>query len=118
MLAPVLIMLIIGIIEFGLIFFTYATSENVSTFVARQLALNKMVPSGAQAAAQSQMPRWVASATSVTVSQTTPGTPSTNQITVDLYFPAAAGTPTKVLSWAYGNLTLHSKVTMQQEATL
>jgi hypothetical protein len=43
--------------------------------------------------------------------------PNTNRFTVTVSFPAKAATPTNVLSWAYGTLTLKATSTMQQEPT-
>jgi hypothetical protein len=50
------------------------------------------------------------------VAQTTPSTPSTNIITVNVSFPALRATPTSFLAFAYGSLTLQTATTMQQES--
>jgi hypothetical protein len=57
----------------------------------------------------------VRSYATVTVGQTTPGTASTNIITVTVSFPASRATPTTFLSFAYSTLTLATSTTMQQE---
>lgn len=104
-----------GMMEFGLILYSYNSAESAARDITRKLATNRLTPGEAQASAQQEMPSWVSNRITVAVSQTAAGDPTNNQFTVDLSFPASAGTPTSFLSWAYRNLTLHSKVIMQQE---
>lgn len=112
---PLLIALIFGIIEFGLIIFTLNTAESAARDATRQLATNRITVSQAQSVVLQQLPRWVAAGTSVSVSQTAPSSPSTNLFTTDVSFAARSATPTNLLSWAYGSTILHAKVSMQQE---
>jgi Flp pilus assembly protein TadG len=115
LLLPVLVTIIFGIIEFGLIIFTLNTAESAARDATRQLATNRITASQAQSVVLQQLPRWVAAGTSVLVSQTAPSDPSNNRFTTDVSFAAKLATPTNLLSWAYGSTTLHAKVSMQQE---
>ena len=115
LLLPVLVTIVFGIIEFGLIIFTLTTAESAARDATRQLATNRITVSQAQSVVLQQLPRWVAAATSVSVAQTDPTNPSSNQFTTDVSFAAKAATPTNLLIWAYGSTILHAKVSMQQE---
>jgi Flp pilus assembly protein TadG len=114
--APVLVALTMSIIEFGLIIFTYTTAGNASRDVARRIATGRIAASAASTTLTPQLPAWVRSYATVAVAQTTPSTPATNIITVNVSFPALRATPTSFLSFAYGSLTLQTATTMQQES--
>ena len=116
LIAPVLVALTMSIIEFGLIIFTYTTAGNASRDVARRIATGRLAASAASTTLTPQLPAWVRSYATVAVAQTTPSTPSTNIITVNVSFPALRATPTSFLSFAYGSLTLQTATTMQQES--
>ena len=116
LIAPVLVALTMSIIEFGLIIFTYTTAGNASRDVARRIATGRIAASAASTTLTPQLPAWVRSYATVAVAQTTPSTPSTNIITVNVSFPALRATPTSFLSFAYGSLTLQTATTMQQES--
>ena len=117
--AAVLMTLVLGALEFGLIIYTYAAAENASRDVSRQLATNELSASNASAKAVSELPTWLqsSSALAVNVSQTTPGTQSTNVFTVSIRFPASSAAPLSFLGFAAGGLTLDAHVSMQQEPT-
>ena len=115
LIAGLLITLLMGIIEFSLILFTYTAASAASRDVARRIATSRLTTAEASAVAKAELPNWVRAWTTVTVAQTTPATPSTNQITVTVSFPASRATPTTYLNFAYGSLTLETFTTMQQE---
>lgn len=113
--APVLLVLVLGSIEFGLITFTFISAETAARDVTRRLSLNQITASQAPAIASGELPSWVSSSATITVTQSAPTDPPNNQFTVSIAIPATKATPTNVLSWAYGTLTLKAAVTMQQE---
>ncbi len=115
--APVLIVLVFGILEFGLIIFTFISAETAARDVTRRLSLNQITSSQAPAIATAELPGWASASATVTVTQSAPADPSNNQFTVNIAIPAKKATPTNVLSWAYGTITLKAAVTMQQEPT-
>jgi Flp pilus assembly protein TadG len=115
LIAPVLVALMMGMIEFGLIIFTYTTAGVATRDVARRIATSRIPASSASSTLTPQLPAWVRSFATVAVTQTTPATPSTNIITVNVSFPAARATPTTFLSFAYAQHTLQTATTMQQE---
>ncbi|MHB2211525.1 TadE/TadG family type IV pilus assembly protein [Methylobacterium sp. CM6257] len=115
LLLPILVTIIFGIIEFGLIIYTLNTAQSAARDATRQLATNRITASQASGVVLQQLPRWVTAGTSVSVSQTAPSNPSNNLFTTDVSFAAKAATPTSLLSWAYGSTILHAKVSMQQE---
>jgi Flp pilus assembly protein TadG len=115
MIAPVLLAIMMGIIEFGMIIFTYTTAGVASRDVARRIATGRIAASAASSTLTPQLPAWVRSYATVSVNQTTPATASTNIITVTVSFPASRATPTSLLSFAYASHTLATSTTMQQE---
>jgi Flp pilus assembly protein TadG len=113
--SPILIALVMGAVEFSLILFTYTSAGAAARDVARRVATSRLAASSATSAINAQMPPWVQSSTSVTVNQTAPSDPSTNQISVVVSFPARNATPTNLMMFAYQSLNLSTSVTMQQE---
>jgi Flp pilus assembly protein TadG len=113
--ASILITLVMGIIEFSLVLYTYTEAGSATRDVARRIATGRLVSTNAQSEVRAQLPNWVRNWANVTANQTTPGTAATNQITVTVTFPASKATPTTYLGFAYGSLTLTNTTTMQQE---
>ncbi len=116
LIVPVFITMVMGCIEFSLIFFTYNAAGHAAWDVTRQLALNEITSAQVSTTALAELPSWVRSRATVTSSSSSTD-PNTNRFTVVVSFPASAATPTSVLSWAYGTLNLRASSTMQQEPT-
>lgn len=116
LLSPVLIIGLFGAIEFALIFFTYNAAGHAAWAVTRQLATNQITSAQVDASARAQLPSWVRSSAVITPTSSSTD-PNTNQFTVTITIPARSATPTQVLGWAYGSVTLTAKTTMQQEPT-
>ena len=113
--ASILITLVMGIIEFGLIFFTYNSAGSATRDIARRVATARLSSASASSALIQQLPGWVQSSTTVDVTQTASGSPTTNIITVTTTFPATKATPVNILSSFYANVTVTSSSAMQQE---
>lgn len=114
---PILLLILLGILEFGLILFTYNSTQNVSRDVARQLATNRIAVTSADAQARSELPSWIASKATVVVTQSDPANARKNVFVVDVSFKAPDAVASSFLSFAYGSLVLHGKVSIQQEYT-
>jgi predicted secreted protein len=115
---PILIALLIGTIEFSFVLFTNNAIQNAAREVSRQLAVNYIGLGEVEAAVVGRVPAWAADEASVSVSQSTPGDPTTNLITVSVSVPATAATPLNLFMPALGELILTTSVTMKQEAPL
>lgn len=115
LIAGIFITLAVGVIEFSLMLYTYTSAGAASRDVARRIATSRLTTANASATLKAALPSWVQNWATVTVTQTAPSTPSSNQITVTVTFPANKATPTTFLSFAYGSLTLQTSATMQQE---
>ena len=111
---PVIITIVFGCIEFGLIFLSYNSAGHASWDTTRQLATGKISIAQVDTTARNQLPSWVRSGATIT-SAASSSDPNTNRFTVTVSFPASTATPTRLLSWAYGTLTLTSRTTLQQE---
>jgi len=115
---PVLLFLVLGTLELGLIIYTNSAAGFATRDVARRIATNRLTASGATDAVKQSLPPWVQEHASITVSQSTPTNIFTNQITVSASFPTAKATPTNFLSVIYGSQTMEVRSTMQQEPAL
>lgn len=115
LIAPVLMIVVMGILEFSLMLYTHATAASATRDVTRRIATNRLAAASADTTVKDQLPAWVRAFATVTVTQTTPGTAATNQIKVNVTFPANKATPTNYLNFAYGSVTLDVSTTMQQE---
>lgn len=114
---PILLLLLLGMLEFGNILFTYNTSANAARDVARQLATNRVTLSNADAQVRSELPSSIRSKASVVISQSAPANTAKNQFTVDVSFAAPDAAFSSFANFAYKTLVLHAKVTIQQEYT-
>lgn len=112
---PLLMAILMGCIEFGLIIFSFNSVQNATRDTIRQIATNRITIEQASTTINSNVPAWLSNKITVSVSQTSPTDASTNQITLFSQFSATSGSPTSFLGWAYSTLTLKTQVAMQQE---
>lgn len=115
LIAGIFLTVVMGLIEFGLILYTYSQAGAAARDVARRIATSRLATTAASDTAKAQLPSWVQNWVTVNVAQTAASTPANNQITVTVSFPATKATPTTYLSFAYGSVTLQTSSTMQQE---
>lgn len=114
--APVLVVMVCGLIEFSMILYTYNAAEHAAWDITRQLSTNQITTSQVSSLATAELPSWARSNAIVSTSSSSTN-PSLNHYTVQINIPATAATPTNVLSFAYGAITLKASSTMQQEPT-
>lgn len=115
---PVLLALVFGCLEFGMIAYTYNATGSVARDAARQLAINQLTPEQVDGYVRKKLPRWVRDEAQLNVSQSDEDDPTSNRFTLDVTFPATSATPSHFMSFAYKTLTVDVRVTMQQEPTL
>ena len=84
MIAPIIVLLMMGVIEFGLILFTYASAQNTTRNVVRMLATNQISTTEAQSDCLNGLPTWVNGSASVSIVESAPSDPSSNMITVEI----------------------------------
>lgn len=112
---PLLMAILMGCIEFGLIIFGFNSVQNATRHTIRQIVTNRISIEQASGAVNSSVPTWLSNKITVSVSQTDTSNEALNQITLISQFAAKDGSPTSFLGWAYSNLTLTTQVAMQQE---
>lgn len=115
---PVLIMLAMGTMEFGMLIFTYSAMQTATREVTRQMSVNFTTPAAAEAAVRERLPQWSADAATVAVSQSAPANPETNVITVLVTMPAADATPVRFFVNMAEAWDLRTEVVMKQELPL
>ena len=115
---PVMIALLLGVIEFALMFFTYGAMQTAAREVARQLAVNFTSPAQAAELIGARMPQWTGGASVIEVTQTNPGDAAANVIRVSVTLPAAEATPVRFFIRAVDPFDLRAEVVMKQEILL
>ncbi len=115
---PVLLALVFGCLEFGMIAYTYNATGSVARDAARQLAINQLTPAQVDGYVRNKLPRWVRSEAQLAITQSDEDDPTSNRFTLDVTFPATSATPSRFMSFAYKTLVVDVRVTMQQEPTL
>ena len=112
--APLLIFIAFGAIEFGLIFYCHTIAGHAAWDTARQLATNRIKTTDVDVTARDQLPSWMRASATITQASTS-ADPFVNRYTITISFPATAASTTGVVNWAYSTLVLTSQTTMQQE---
>lgn len=114
---PVLILLVMGMIEFALLFFTFSTLQSATRDIARQVSVNFAQASSeiAESAVVARMPGWSRNSVSVIVTESAPLDPGNNVITVRAALPASGATPLNFLVNTIGDWNLVTEVQMKQE---
>ncbi len=115
---PVLIALALGSVEFGMLIFTFSSMQSAAREVTREVAVNHTSAAGATAAVLERLPAWSQDVAEVAVSQTTPGTPETNVVEVEVRMPAEGATPVRIFLRATDGWMLRTAVAMKQELPL
>lgn len=115
---PVLIALALGIMEFGLMIFTFSSMQTAAREVTRQMSVNFTTQAAAEAAVRARLPAWSADAASIVVTQTAPATPQVNVITIEVTMPATEATPVTFFTNMADAWTLRTEVIMKQELPL
>ena len=118
LLLPVLLIMLMGIVDFGMVFYAKTATQNTARDIVRQIATNRLKVDDATTTAKSQVATWLVSYTTVSVTQTAAGDPTKNEITVDVAIPASKAAVTSFFSSLFSTVTLHGKATMQQEIPL
>lgn len=114
LIVPLLTTLLLGIIEFGTVFFCYSAMQFAANGAARQMAVNVADQATAITAARDVLPGWVRDDVAITVDQSDPGDPNRNVIRVrmvaDAQAMAVTGMLTRMVPW-----TLTADVSIKQE---
>ncbi len=113
--APLLMILVMGTIEFGLLFVTLNSVQSGIRDTARQISVNFLTVGEAQAAVRGFAPNWSQSDVDVTVTESNPGNPEQNTITVRASMMASEATPFTFVIDTIGDFALETEVSMRQE---
>ena len=84
LIVPLLTTLLMGVIEFGTVFFSYSAMQFAAHDAARHMAVNVSSPAVALADASNLVPGWARDNVSMSVTQSNPADPSQNVIRVRL----------------------------------
>lgn len=114
---PILVLLVIGVMEYGILLFTFMTLQSATREVARAASVNFTAVGEVPADLRARLPSWSRSHATITVTQSAAGSPATNVITVTATIPSSAATPIHLLT-AVGGWNLRTEVKMKQEQPL
>lgn len=115
---PILFTLIFAALEISVVFTTFGAMQSAGRDITRQVSVNAMGPQAAAAEIRARLPGWARAAADVSVSQTTPGTPETNQIDITIAVPAVSASPFGAFTRLASGWTLTTVVSMKQEMPL
>lgn len=101
---PLLTTLLLGIIEFGTVFYSYSAMQFAASSAARQMAVNVADQATAISAARDVLPGWARDDVAITVVQSDPADPNRNVIRVRMVADAQAmatiGMITRMVPWS------------------
>jgi hypothetical protein len=115
---PMLIALVLGVIEFALLLFTFSSMQTAARDVGRQIAVNFLAEGQAGAAVRDRLPGWSRDAVDVGVERTAPGNPSEDMILVTVSMQARDATPLRFFTIMSGPWSIETQVAMKQELPL
>jgi uncharacterized membrane protein len=115
---PVLILLVMGAMEFGLLIFTYSAMQSAAREATRQVAVNFATPAEVATAVAARLPQWSRDGAEVDVSESAPADPATNVIRVLVTMPAEEATPVRFFTRLGEGWSLRTEVVMKQELPL
>jgi Flp pilus assembly protein TadG len=106
--------LIMAMIEYATIFYSYGVMHDAARDVVRRVAVNATSVAAAEDAVLARLPAWSRDATSVTIDQTVPDTPGVNIISIRVSADASAAT---VLPWLtrVSDFEIATQAEMRQE---
>ncbi|MFZ4690692.1 MAG: TadE family protein [Polymorphobacter sp.] len=113
MVAPVLFSLMLGVIEYGFVFYGYSSMQFGANNAARSIAVNRIATTKAQAEVDRFMPAWMKGEV-VTVSRTDAANASKSWILLKVSASAGSATPIKIFTKMFP-LTLTAEVAVKQE---
>ncbi len=111
---PVFVSMIFGTLEYSIMLFTYSSMQTTARDIARQVAVNNLTPSEAQAKLASRLPPWMASSATMKITQTKPADPTANIIQVNLSVPTRLASPITFFSRGTTSV-LETQAEMKQE---
>lgn len=115
---PILVMLVVGMMEFGVVLFTFMTLQSAVREATRAASVNYIDTDEIETEVRAHLPRWSREDTEVEVSETSPSNPSLNVITVTATLPARSATPVHLFSTVANAWDLVTEITMKQEQPL
>lgn len=115
---PILFTLIFAAIEVSVVFTTFGAMQSAGRDVTRQLSINAMTPGAVGDEIRTRLPAWAREAATITVVQSTPGVPETNQIDLEIRLPADSASPFRAFTALATGWTLTTVVSMKQEMPL
>ncbi len=111
---PVLILLVMGTMEFGMVIFTYSAMQSATREATRQVAVNFATAAEVTDEVEGRLPQWGAAAAEVLVTQSAPGNPEGNVTTVLVTLPASEATPVRFFTRFSDDWDLRTQVVMKQ----
>ena len=110
---PILVLMITGIIQFGLVLFLQNNMANVARDASRRLAVGEITKAEAETEIQSRLVNWGANFT-VTITEPDPADPNDKDIDVNVSVPLAEAAVLDPFGFFQAG-TLQADVTMRDE---
>lgn len=113
LIAPVAFSMMLGIVEYGFVFYGYSAMQLGANRVARAVAVNTLDIDAAPTSVNTFLPRWMPAAT-VTAWRGNAADPSRSTVEIRVAAPAGSTTPIHIFTQAFP-FTLTSSVAVKQE---
>ena len=112
---PLLAAMLLAVVEFSFVFYTYNSMQSAARDAARQAALQKIAAGEVSAEVKQHLPQWAVSYATASMLETAPSDPESNMITISVSLPSSHASPVALFT-SYGGWTLLTQVTMKEEA--
>lgn len=116
--APVLLLLMLGGIEYSLMLFTQNNVQSATRDTARQISINHLTAAEAKDYLCDKLPGWVQDHCSVQVTHSHPNNPTQDVVTVSATVPSGQASVINLLIPKFGEFELTTKAVMKRENLL
>ena len=116
--APVLVFMVLGALEYGMMFYTQAAMQHAARDSVRQVSLGQLTDANAPAYVCGNVPSWAKAGCTASVAHSTPANPKTDVITIGVSIPASKATVVTFFSKAGGDFVIKASAAMRREDVL
>jgi Flp pilus assembly protein TadG len=117
--APVLLFMVLGALEYGMMFYTQASMQHAARDSVRQVSLGQLTDANAPAYVCGNVPSWAEADCSASVTHSNAADPKTDVITVAVNVPASKATVVNFFTEATGgDFVIEASAAMRREDVL
>ncbi len=111
---PIFFSLLFGALEYGSIGYSMSSMQQAANVVARDVAVNSLTQEQAESRLARHLPSWLDGKVNLQLTESHPGEPRINTVSVRLEVPASSATPISIFTRA-ASWDIVSEANVQQE---